>query len=120
MGDYKSYLGAILFSVLGLIVVVAVIVHFCRKCTCAVTLDLRRSAEIPSGQTLEKPAAYSDERCVICLGQIQYPIQTCCGHVFCANCILRMWESENHRQLSCPLCRRTITLFFEFPFLDEH
>jgi len=118
MSDYYSYLGVILCAVLILIVIIATIVHFVRKCTLYATLDFHRRSTSLSGQPVSKPPAYSDERCSICLDQAQYPVQTCCGHLFCANCILKLWESENEQQLKCPNCRRLITLFFELILIN--
>ena len=42
-----------------------------------------------------------DYKCAICLGVIVEPVQTSCGHLFCAQCIRRV-----HR---CPTCRRNFT-----------
>jgi zinc finger of C3HC4-type, RING len=33
-----------------------------------------------------------DEDCPVCLGDLQLPIETNCGHLFCGSCIHSYWE----------------------------
>lgn len=58
-------------------------------------------------------ARYSDEKCCICLNDIQHEVQACCGHAFCAECFISYWQAQNYNCIECPLCKRQITLLFE-------
>lgn len=44
-------------------------------------------------------------------------MQANCGHIYCAGCINRLWVNKNYAQLDCPICRRQITIFFEYFFI---
>eukprot|EP00953_Heterococcus_sp_UTEX-ZZ885_P028433 15172-Heterococcus_DN1.PRE.1 len=34
----------------------------------------------------------TNEDCPVCLGDLQLPIETNCGHLFCGSCIHNYWE----------------------------
>jgi hypothetical protein len=40
--------------------------------------------------------------CSICFKKFSLPVETCCGHTFCAHCLSKINSS------SCPLCRRKL------------
>jgi len=47
-----------------------------------------------------------NEECCICLGQVLRPVELQCGHVFCADCLLRLVsEDRSYANRACPLCR---------------
>ena len=48
----------------------------------------------------------SDE-CVVCLSEFSMPLQTKCGHLFCAGCILSVIDIES--EPVCPQCRARVT-----------
>lgn len=49
--------------------------------------------------------------CPICLGNVEYGIETNCGHVFCGNCITTYWEYGRWLgAVNCPVCRQQVTL----------
>jgi len=55
------------------------------------------------------PSDEGDEQCSICLGNPERPVELPCGHVFCANCILRLVSEErSYQNRACPLCRGQI------------
>eukprot|EP00831_Metopus_contortus_P034172 TRINITY_DN27281_c0_g1_i1.p1 TRINITY_DN27281_c0_g1~~TRINITY_DN27281_c0_g1_i1.p1 ORF type:complete len:173 (+),score=10.33 TRINITY_DN27281_c0_g1_i1:124-642(+) len=39
--------------------------------------------------------------------------QSCCGHSYCSECLMSLWESQHYQCLSCPTCSQPITLLFE-------
>ncbi len=52
----------------------------------------------------------SAENCPVCLGRIEYSVQTNCGHRFCAECVLEYWRHDQWpRPARCPVCRRTVS-----------
>ncbi len=57
---------------------------------------------------------FTDDKCAICLGVMQHPLQACCGHEFCAECIVAFWRTINFKCIDCPLCKRPITMLFEY------
>ena len=49
-----------------------------------------------------------------------YPIETNCGHVFCARCILQYWHADRWpNTCRCPVCRREVSLLMTDPRLDQ-
>ncbi len=50
-----------------------------------------------------------DQRCPVCLAPLVYPVQTNCGHTFCAQCVLTYWRHDQWpRAARCPICRRQV------------
>lgn len=60
---------------------------------------------------------YSDQRCPICLHEARLPIETNCGHLFCAQCIIAYWRHGNWLgSVHCPVCRQQVSLLLRnFP-----
>ncbi|KAF0309975.1 E3 ubiquitin-protein ligase RNF170 [Amphibalanus amphitrite] len=55
----------------------------------------------------------SDPLCPICLEGRRHAVETSCGHLFCAKCLLvHREQSEPLRPMLCPLCRQQVTLLF--------
>lgn len=60
---------------------------------------------------IEQPAieVAPDERCPVCLAPLALPVQTNCGHTFCAQCVLSYWRHDQWpRAARCPICRRQV------------
>ncbi len=60
---------------------------------------------------IEQPAieVAPDERCPVCLAPLALPVQTNCGHTFCAQCILSYWRHDQWPSAArCPICRRQV------------
>nr|XP_006824323.1 PREDICTED: E3 ubiquitin-protein ligase RNF170-like isoform X2 [Saccoglossus kowalevskii] len=52
-----------------------------------------------------------DLQCPVCLQDAQYPTETNCGHVFCANCIITYWRHGSWLgAVHCPVCRQQVTI----------
>lgn len=53
----------------------------------------------------------SDSQCPVCLGELHYPVETNCGHLFCAQCVITYWRHGNWLgAIRCPVCRQTVTV----------
>lgn len=49
------------------------------------------------------------ENCSVCLDRIQHPVETNCGHKFCAQCVMEYWRHDQWpRPARCPICRTTV------------
>ncbi|XP_077981589.1 E3 ubiquitin-protein ligase RNF170-like [Glandiceps talaboti] len=54
-----------------------------------------------------------DTSCPVCLQDAQFPTETNCGHVFCANCIITYWRHGSWLgAVHCPVCRQQVTMLF--------
>ena len=53
-----------------------------------------------------------DTPCPVCLDpNVQYCVETNCGHRFCAHCILQYWRLDQWPSPArCPVCRRQVSL----------
>ncbi|PIN18994.1 hypothetical protein CDL12_08332 [Handroanthus impetiginosus] len=60
-----------------------------------------------TGYNQDKPP--EDDYCPICFGDFTVPCKANCGHWFCGNCILQLWEYRSRpRPCKCPLCSSAI------------
>lgn len=49
------------------------------------------------------------ENCSVCLDRVRFPVETNCGHRFCAQCVLEYWRHDQWpRPARCPICRTTV------------
>ncbi|XP_013889475.1 E3 ubiquitin-protein ligase RNF170 [Austrofundulus limnaeus] len=52
-----------------------------------------------------------DWHCPVCLQTSEFPVQTNCGHLFCASCLLTYWKHGSLLDaISCPLCRQRVSV----------
>ncbi|XP_061593813.1 RING-HC_RNF170 domain-containing protein [Cololabis saira] len=52
-----------------------------------------------------------DWHCPVCLHTASFPVQTNCGHLFCAPCLLTYWRHGSWLDaISCPLCRQKVSV----------
>lgn len=62
------------------------------------------------------PISDSDRRrnetsCPVCLEDLYYGVETNCGHIFCARCIIAYWHYGSWLGgIKCPVCRQKVTL----------
>jgi len=80
-----------------------------------VTLGEQSSSPSDSQPRPQGPRADSghiqDRSCPVCLDlNIQYGVETNCGHRFCAHCILQYWRLDQWpNPARCPVCRRPVS-----------
>lgn len=49
--------------------------------------------------------------CPICLGDMEFGVDTNCGHYYCGNCIMAYWQHGRWLgAVACPVCRQQVTL----------
>jgi RING finger protein 170 len=59
-----------------------------------------------------------DNNCPVCLNEPRFPIETNCGHLFCAQCIIVYWRHGQWRggPVKCPVCRQQVSVLLQcFP-----
>ncbi|KAL3224337.1 hypothetical protein MRX96_049527 [Rhipicephalus microplus] len=62
----------------------------------------------------------SDAQCPICLGEPRHSVETNCGHLFCASCLVSYWHHGNWRgAVRCPVCRQQVSVMLRC-FQDQH
>ncbi|XP_060934719.1 RING-HC_RNF170 domain-containing protein [Limanda limanda] len=53
---------------------------------------------------------HQDRHCPVCLQTASFPVQTNCGHLFCAPCLIAYWRHGSWLDaISCPLCRQKVS-----------
>ncbi|KAF3835028.1 hypothetical protein F7725_027586 [Dissostichus mawsoni] len=61
--------------------------------------------------TLSCPSISRDSHCPVCLQTASFPVQTNCGHLFCAPCLIAYWRHGSWLDaISCPLCRQKVSV----------
>ncbi|XP_054459194.1 RING-HC_RNF170 domain-containing protein [Anoplopoma fimbria] len=56
------------------------------------------------------PSLSRDWFCPVCLQTSSFPVQTNCGHLFCAPCLIAYWRHGSWLDaISCPLCRQKVS-----------
>ncbi|KAI1289544.1 E3 ubiquitin-protein ligase [Halotydeus destructor] len=60
----------------------------------------------------EQPRHFGmDNQCPVCLNEPRLPVETNCGHLFCANCIVVYWRHANWMgPVRCPVCRTEVSV----------
>ncbi|KAM3876146.1 E3 ubiquitin-protein ligase RNF170 [Diretmus argenteus] len=54
---------------------------------------------------------HRDWHCPVCLQTASFPVQTNCGHLFCAPCLIAYWRHGSWLDaISCPLCRQKVSV----------
>lgn len=54
---------------------------------------------------------HQDLTCPVCLNEAQYPVETNCGHIYCANCMITYWNTGRWQgAVRCPSCRQQVTI----------
>ncbi|CAN1133525.1 E3 ubiquitin-protein ligase RNF170 [Linum perenne] len=69
-------------------------------------------ASIHSGNVDRKASTSPpvDDCCPICFGEFSVACKANCGHWYCGNCILQLWNySSASRPCKCPMCSSSIT-----------
>ncbi|XP_035508740.1 RING-HC_RNF170 domain-containing protein [Morone saxatilis] len=57
------------------------------------------------------PSSSRDWHCPVCLQTASFPVQTNCGHLFCAPCLIAYWRHGSWLDaISCPLCRQKVSV----------
>ncbi|GAA6222357.1 E3 ubiquitin-protein ligase RNF170-like [Lates japonicus] len=57
------------------------------------------------------PTSHRDSHCPVCLQTANFPVQTNCGHLFCAPCLIAYWRHGSWLDaISCPLCRQKVSM----------
>ncbi|XP_036375641.1 RING-HC_RNF170 domain-containing protein [Megalops cyprinoides] len=52
-----------------------------------------------------------DWHCPVCLQTAVFPVETNCGHLFCAPCLIAYWRHGTWLgAISCPLCRQKVSV----------
>ncbi|XP_029355554.1 E3 ubiquitin-protein ligase RNF170 [Echeneis naucrates] len=55
--------------------------------------------------------SHRDWHCPVCLQMASFPVQTNCGHLFCAPCLIAYWRHSSWLDaISCPLCRQKVSM----------
>ncbi|RNA09020.1 E3 ubiquitin-ligase RNF170-like [Brachionus plicatilis] len=57
--------------------------------------------------------------CPICLNVSNLPIETSCGHIFCANCIIQYHRISNSLRINCPMCRQQVNYLLRLYSSEE-
>ncbi|XP_067123832.1 E3 ubiquitin-protein ligase RNF170-like [Centruroides vittatus] len=80
------------------------LVHFSNR--------LVSDASVPGVENMANPQHFgADNQCPICLNEPRFPIETNCGHLFCAQCVVLYWRHGNWRgAVRCPVCRQQVTV----------
>ncbi|CAI9731675.1 E3 ubiquitin-protein ligase RNF170-like [Octopus vulgaris] len=53
----------------------------------------------------------NESNCPVCLDDLSFGVETNCGHVFCASCIIAYWHYGSWLGgIKCPVCRQKVTL----------
>ncbi|KAG5849997.1 hypothetical protein ANANG_G00077610 [Anguilla anguilla] len=55
--------------------------------------------------------ALRDWHCPVCLQTATFPVETNCGHLFCAPCLIAYWRHGTWLgAINCPLCRQKVSV----------
>lgn len=75
------------------------------------TLELGGHQHVSCGEDLCVSGAVRDLHCPVCLQMATFPVETNCGHLFCAPCLISYWKHGSWLDaISCPLCRQKVSV----------
>ncbi|XP_063057362.1 RING-HC_RNF170 domain-containing protein [Engraulis encrasicolus] len=64
--------------------------------------------------------ATREQHCPVCLQVATFPVETNCGHLFCAPCLISYWKHGSWLEaISCPLCRQKVSVLCHL-FSESH
>ncbi|MBN3313984.1 RN170 ligase, partial [Atractosteus spatula] len=67
-----------------------------------------------------RPCSTKDWHCPVCLQTAAFPVETNCGHLFCAPCLIAYWRHTSWLgAISCPLCRQKVSQLCHL-FIESH
>ncbi|XP_070543668.1 E3 ubiquitin-protein ligase LNX-like [Ptychodera flava] len=52
-----------------------------------------------------------DIKCSICLSFLTKPLETPCQHIYCSDCVINVFLTENKLFVNCPCCTESISCF---------
>ncbi len=83
--------------------------------------DLLRGGDTEHTRNNNRQPRSEDDRCPICLDQIQFAVETNCGHIFCTRCVLSYYEHGAFvAAMNCPVCRQLVrVLLTDFTHEEE-
>ncbi|XP_047444317.1 RING-HC_RNF170 domain-containing protein [Mugil cephalus] len=62
-------------------------------------------------ESLQPCLSTNRQDCPVCLQTARFPVQTNCGHLFCAPCMIAYWRHGSWLDaVSCPLCRQKVSV----------
>lgn len=86
--------------------------------TPAMDASLRQQIHNPTGEGEDSTAPerphFASEQCPVCLTEFRYPVETNCGHMFCAQCLISYWRHGNWLgAIRCPVCRQSVAVLLQ-------
>ncbi|XP_077390672.1 E3 ubiquitin-protein ligase RNF170 [Festucalex cinctus] len=78
-------------------------------------LGFRQGQPPPTSSSMECPqfcpsTSQRERHCPVCLQAASFPVQTNCGHLFCAPCLIAYWRHGTWLDaVNCPLCRQKVS-----------
>ncbi|XP_045105915.1 E3 ubiquitin-protein ligase RNF170-like [Portunus trituberculatus] len=65
----------------------------------------------PNTEMVRVRRSASENECPICMDPARFALETNCGHVYCATCIIQNWQTNfTITPMLCPYCRQEIIL----------
>ncbi|CAB1118447.1 unnamed protein product [Ectocarpus sp. CCAP 1310/34] len=107
-------LDVILLVSIGIVAVTSLVVYISRKLTSNDEDEEGAATGIDGSNNDTTPgrlARHPGGECPICLSiEVETPVQTNCGHWFCARCILSYYDQGGRVRIRCPMCRQEVTM----------
>jgi RING finger protein 170 len=74
--------------------------------------DIPHGNNEPAGPREDRRRDGEGQACPICLVDMVEPVETNCGHMFCAGCFAELWRRSTSwpAAVQCPICRQLVTL----------